>query len=278
MQAVTSSSSHSTGVTTTLVPWTQDSLPSWYNPYKVYFTVMPDAHDPVKKTRGAAGYDLFPMKNYCLGMNKYSKVTTNRLIIDTGVKVSIPVGHYGRLATRSSTASKGVIVLGGVIDQDYRGTLKVILLNTNFHEEYLITPSIAIAQLIIEAIGPDLTYVSLADYDLLPTTQRAGQGFGSTDQHQIVNNPTNIMLHQAYYNEVHNRNNNNQEAAAEQRVEDIINQVTDGYCHIHGNYTYIGLNKYGCPAGSGLPHSKCTLSTWTAGDSYLRNNNMGCSS
>lgn len=261
--------------TTTLIPWTSGSIPAWYNPYKVYFTVMPGARDPVKKSKGAAGWDLFPMTDAVIGTStkKYKDNTIyNRVVVDTGVKVCIPVGHYGRLATRSSTAALGVQVLGGVIDQDYRGTIKVILLNSSFHERYMVKPTIAIAQLIIEAIGPDLTYIHLNDYALLPVTQRDNQGFGSTDQ----KDPANILIHQAYYNQEYQKQKEKEvEQKLEAQINHVIQSVYNGHCTIHGHYTYLGdQDRYGCPAA--LPGVSC-WDTYQASLNIM-GSNKGCSS
>jgi dUTP pyrophosphatase len=51
-------------------------------------------------------------------------------LISTGLKVALPSGHYGRLACRSGLALKHFIAVGaGVIDEDYRGEVKVLLYN-----------------------------------------------------------------------------------------------------------------------------------------------------
>src|SRR5689334_10871896 len=54
-----------------------------------------------------------------------------RRLIKTGLAVAIPVGYYGRLAPRSGLAvQKGIDVLAGVIDADYRGEIQCLLHNT----------------------------------------------------------------------------------------------------------------------------------------------------
>ncbi len=102
-----------------------------------------------------------------------------RLAIPTGVYVKIPKGHYGRVAPRSGLAFKyGIDVLAGVIDSDYRGEIKVILLNTS-DVEYEVEDGERIAQLIIEKIAiPDLFVVG--HIDDLGSTERGEKGFGST--------------------------------------------------------------------------------------------------
>jgi dUTP pyrophosphatase len=51
-------------------------------------------------------------------------------LVSTGLKVSFPLNHYGRIAPRSGLAVKHFIDVGaGVIDEDYRGEIKVLLFN-----------------------------------------------------------------------------------------------------------------------------------------------------
>lgn len=99
-----------------------------------------------------------------------------RLAIPTGIHVGIPVGYYGRVAPRSGLAFKnGIDVLAGVIDADYTGEIKVILLNTSQHQ-VTIGHEDRIAQLIIEKIAmPEIVLI-----DDLNETTRGANGFGST--------------------------------------------------------------------------------------------------
>lgn len=132
-----------------------------------------DAKTPTRGTSGSAGYDLYASEDvelYSFG------------IVPTGVSVAIPEGYYGRIAPRSGLAAKhGVDVLGGVIDSDYRGEIKVIL---DYHHArpfplpFSIPKGTRIAQLIIEACYP-AEFVEFNDLDL-PSTVRGEKGFGST--------------------------------------------------------------------------------------------------
>ena len=94
------------------------------------------------------------------------------------------MGTYGRIgiflclqkAPRSSLALNfGVDVLAGVVDSDYRGEIRVILLNTGT-EPVVLSPGDRIAQLIVEKIA-DLCVTEVSS---LPTTVRGEGGFGST--------------------------------------------------------------------------------------------------
>jgi dUTP pyrophosphatase len=100
------------------------------------------------------------------------------LQVRTGIAVAIPEQHYGRIAPRSGLALRnGVNVLGGVIDEDYRGELIVLLSCAMRSANPLqIRHGERIAQLIIErATIPEI--VNVTDLD---TTDRGSGGFGST--------------------------------------------------------------------------------------------------
>ena len=99
-----------------------------------------------------------------------------RVMARTGLAVAIPPGFYGRVAPRSGLAAKkGLDVLAGVIDSDYRGEICVVLYNTGDETIHLPAGS-KICQLIIEQIiTPEATWAT----DLDETARGAG-GFGST--------------------------------------------------------------------------------------------------
>ena len=94
----------------------------------------------------------------------------------TGLAVAIPAGFYGRIAPRSGLAvKKGLDVLSGVIDSDYRGEILCLLYNTS--DEIINLPAGSkICQMIIEQIiTPDAAWVTELD-----ETARGAGGFGST--------------------------------------------------------------------------------------------------
>lgn len=129
---------------------------------------------------GAAGLDIAA---FLTPENGYEYELTlspgERLAIPTGIYVAVPEGHYGRVAPRSGLAFKhGIDVLAGVIDSDYRGEVKVILLNTG-HLSVTISNQERIAQLIIEKIAmPAVDEVDILSE--LGTTDRGTGSFGST--------------------------------------------------------------------------------------------------
>ena len=102
----------------------------------------------------------------------------DRFMIPTGIHMAIPPGWEGQVRPRSGLANKkGLTVLNspGTIDADYRGEVKIILVNLG-HKTETIDPGERIAQLIIAE-------VSTADFRMteeLPATDRGSGGFGST--------------------------------------------------------------------------------------------------
>lgn len=122
---------------------------------------------PLRKSSGAAGYDLIAPKGGVL--------SKGLSIVGIGVKIALPLGHYGRIACRSSLAAKNLSVEAGVIDNDYRGEIKVLLRNHS-DEPYHYKRGERIAQLIITPYGQPQVVVT----DNLNNTERGEGGFGST--------------------------------------------------------------------------------------------------
>lgn len=129
----------------------------------------PDVPTPTRATTGSVGFDLRSNEEIILPSRKIT-------IVKTGIKVQPPVGTYVRLASRSSLASKGIVVHGGVIDPDYTGELRVILHNWS-HNHVIIKKGMKIAQMIVEkAEIPDLVEVA----SLIECGERGENGFGSS--------------------------------------------------------------------------------------------------
>ena len=124
---------------------------------------------PERQTEYSAGYDIYADEANIISQGY-------RKLISTGFKISIPEGYYGRVAPRSSLACKQNVDVGaGVIDSDYRGEVKVLLIN-NGHTNFIIEKGDRIAQLIIEKIiTPEIKIV-----EELKNTSRGENGFGST--------------------------------------------------------------------------------------------------
>jgi dUTP pyrophosphatase len=129
-----------------------------------------NAQLPTKGSLHSAGYDLYSSCNSLI-------YPQQRMLVQTGISIEIPEGYYGRIAPRSGLALKyGIDVMAGVIDSDYRGDVGVILYNTDKENPFHIKIGDRIAQLIIEK---HYTF-ELESVDLLQSTQRSSNGFGST--------------------------------------------------------------------------------------------------
>lgn len=127
-----------------------------------------DAIFPQKGSEGAAGWDLSTVTGVQLGPGE-------RKLVSSGVAFEIPRGHYGRVASRSSLASQGVEVAGGVIDADYRGEVKVILVNQS-DQPKIFEGGDRVAQIIFEKMS-DAPLVEVAS---VSSTRRGEAGFGSS--------------------------------------------------------------------------------------------------
>lgn len=94
----------------------------------------------------------------------------------TDIQVELPSGCYGRVAPRSGLAAKNHIDVGaGVIDEDYRGNVGVVLFN-HAQADFDVKRGDRIAQLICERIF----YPELVEVSTLNETERGAGGFGST--------------------------------------------------------------------------------------------------
>ncbi|XP_031623784.1 deoxyuridine 5'-triphosphate nucleotidohydrolase-like [Contarinia nasturtii] len=127
------------------------------------------AFEPTKGSEQAAGLDL---------RSAYDAVVPARgkALVKTDIQIEVPVGTYGRVAPRSGLAWKNFIDVGaGVIDQDYRGNVGVILFNHS-DVDFDVKKGDRIAQLICERI----VYPNLKEVDSLTETTRGEGGFGST--------------------------------------------------------------------------------------------------
>lgn len=128
---------------------------------------------PKYQTEGAAGMDI----SACLDETVTLK-PMERKLISTGFAIAVPDGYAAFLYARSGLASKKGITLPncvGVIDSDYRGEVKVALVNLS-DEEFLINDGDRIAQMVISPVNQAI----LIEEDELTETERAGGGFGST--------------------------------------------------------------------------------------------------
>jgi dUTP pyrophosphatase len=134
-----------------------------------YTKVVPEAYPPTKGSVKAAGYDLKSAYDCTVPAR-------GKALVDTGIKVQLPEGCYGRIAPRSGLAVKNFIDVGaGVVDEDYRGVIKVVLFNHS-DSAFEVKSGDRIAQFICERIY----YPDLEEVKELTETERGEGGFGST--------------------------------------------------------------------------------------------------
>ena len=131
-----------------------------------------DAIVPVRAYPGDAGLDLAACDRVELGPGE-------RAVVATGLAVAIPDGYAGFVQPRSGLASRhGISVVNapGLIDSGYRGEVRVVLLNTDRTETFVVEPAMRIAQLVVLEV-PQL---ELVETEELPGSERGLRGFGSS--------------------------------------------------------------------------------------------------
>jgi dUTP pyrophosphatase len=133
----------------------------------------PDAPLPAQAHQDDAGYDL------CARGDVRIPAAGGRVLVPTGLAIAIPSGYAGLVLPRSGLAMKhGVTLLNtpGLIDAQYRGELKILLINTDPKTDYDVARGDRIAQLVIQQVQ----YVDWELVDSLDETTRDTFGFGST--------------------------------------------------------------------------------------------------
>jgi dUTP pyrophosphatase len=131
----------------------------------------PDARAPERSRDGDAGYDLRCVEGFSLRPRE-------RATVGTGVAIALPSGVAGLVVPRSGLASRcGLSVVNGpgLIDPNYRGEIRVVLVNLG-EEPFVAEPGDRIAQLLLVPYwAPELRVV-----DELPGSERGTDGFGSS--------------------------------------------------------------------------------------------------
>ncbi|KAE9551525.1 hypothetical protein FO519_005272 [Halicephalobus sp. NKZ332] len=192
-----------------------ETLPGSVHEFKVPFVKLSEAaRPPFRGSEFAAGADLHAAEACTIPVH-------GKRLVSTGLKVALPSGTYGRVAPRSGLAFKNQVDVGaGVVDEDYRGEVKVLLFNFG-SADFEVKEGDRIAQLVCQEISSSLTNefpqlaketveVRLAD-DLatLPTKQGAGVVIhssqdGSVAPGQMVTLSTgvHVALPAGYYGRV----------------------------------------------------------------------------
>jgi dUTP pyrophosphatase len=135
--------------------------------------LRPDAVLPQYATDGAAGLDLCAALDEPLWLAPGASA-----MVSTGLAIALPPGHEGQVRPRSGLAAKhGITVLNapGTVDEDYRGEVKVLLINLS-HWPYQLKAGDRIAQLVVAPV----MRVAVAAVAALSETSRGDGGFGST--------------------------------------------------------------------------------------------------
>jgi dUTP pyrophosphatase len=127
---------------------------------------------PVRAHEGDAGLDLCACEDVTLKPGE-------RALVRTGLAIALPPGTAGFAVPRSGLAIKhGVSLVNspGLIDEGYRGEVKVILVNLDPYEPFEVRAGDRIAQLVVQRVEQ----VVVREVDALPETARGEGGFGST--------------------------------------------------------------------------------------------------
>jgi dUTP pyrophosphatase len=131
-----------------------------------------EAIAPARAYSGDAGLDLAACDRVELGPGA-------RAVVGTGLAVAIPDGYAGFVQPRSGLASRhGISVVNapGLIDSGYRGEVRVVLLNTDRAETFVVEPGMRIAQLVVL----EVPQFELVESEELPESERGVRGFGSS--------------------------------------------------------------------------------------------------
>lgn len=132
-----------------------------------FMKARPDSKLPVRKTKGAAAFDIFAHGDYDLRPGAIMN-------IPAGFHCEFPDFLCGEIMPRSGTAKLGIDRLAGLVDSDYRGEVQVSLINLG-SELFEIRNGDRIAQIKFSPVITDAVEV-----DELTPTERGNGGFGST--------------------------------------------------------------------------------------------------
>ena len=128
---------------------------------------------PTYQSHEAAGADIKADINSTITVKPLERV-----LVPTGIFLEIPTGYEAQVRPRSGLSAKhGVTILNspGTIDSDYRGEIKIILINLG-SEEFIINNGDRIAQLVIAPV----VQANFVKKEILNSSNRGSGGFGST--------------------------------------------------------------------------------------------------
>lgn len=131
-----------------------------------------DAVVPARAHASDAGFDLVSVQDVELAPGA-------RATVGTGIAIELPTGWAGLVCPRSGLAARhgiGVVNGPGVIDEGYRGEIRVVLHNSDLSESFSIRSGDRIAQLVLVPV-PQVAVIEAED---LTAAERSAAGFGST--------------------------------------------------------------------------------------------------
>jgi dUTP pyrophosphatase len=129
---------------------------------------------PSYQSKLAAGLDLHAAIDGPLSI-----APNARVLVPTGIALALPPGFEGQVRPRSGLAwSRGITVLNspGTVDADYRGEIKVLLVNLDPATSVTLSRGDRIAQLVVQRFET----ASFVEVDALPESERGAGGYGST--------------------------------------------------------------------------------------------------
>ncbi len=137
-------------------------------------------NEPVYASHTASGADL------CASIDsELILAPQQRILVPTGTYVEIPVGYEGQVRPRSGLSfTHGILIVNspGTIDSDYRGEIKIPLMNIS-ESPYTIMPLERIAQLVICPVL-QVHFCRVEHQSSLSVTERGERGFGSSGTHK----------------------------------------------------------------------------------------------
>jgi dUTP pyrophosphatase len=131
-----------------------------------------DAVVPARAYEGDAGLDLASCEHVVLEPG-------GRATVGTGLAVAVPDGYAGFVQPRSGLAARhGITIVNapGLVDSGYRGEVRVVLLNTDAREPFVVEPGMRIAQLVVVPVAS----AEPVEMEELPESERGVRGFGSS--------------------------------------------------------------------------------------------------
>lgn len=164
-----------------------------FKTYMIKYSKIRDVKSPSRGTAQSAGVDFFVPNDWNNGQPRVV-LPGDRVLIPSGIKVNIPIGHALIAFNKSGVATKtGLIVGACVVDEDYQGEIHISMINTNETKEYMadgnyvtdtgivtITPGEKLVQFLLIPVNYANTLEVLTEELYTESTERGEGGFGST--------------------------------------------------------------------------------------------------